>query len=230
MPKLTSPSGKIEYADNLKNFYTVATENFVLNTVAYIPPCNVATTANLNATYVNGASGAGATLTNAGTQAVLNIDSLVLAIGSRVLVKDQTTNSQNGVYTVTDLGSSSTNWVLTRSTELDNYLQFTRGLTVNIFAGTLNAAKLYMLTSAVTVNIGSAAVVFSELRSAGVTSVQGTVNQINATIVSGVVTLSIADNVRFNGTGGVGMIVGNNNNRPTGANLFAGLTRINTDL
>lgn len=230
MPKLKNPSGKPEYADNLKEFYTIATENFVVNAIAYIAPCNVATTENLNATYFNGTSGGGATLTNAGTQAVLSIDGLSLAIGSRVLVKNQTTNSQNGVYSVTNAGSVSTNWVLTRVTELDNYVQFIRGLTVNVFAGTVNASKLFMLTSSVTVNIGSAAVVFSDLSSSGITGIQGTTNQINVSVTSGVATLSIANNVRFGGTGGVGMVVGNTSNRPTGADLVAGLFRINTDL
>jgi hypothetical protein len=230
MAKLKNPSGKVEYVDNLKEFYTLATENFVINELKYVAPCNVATTANLTSNYINGSSGAGATLTNAGTQAVLNIDGLALAIGSRVLVKSQTTNTQNGVYVVTDAGSASTNWVLTRVTQLDNYTQFERGMIINVFAGTLNASKIFMLTSAVTVNIGSAAIVFSDLSSSGITGIQGTTNQINVSIASGVATLSIADNVRFGGTSGVGMVVGNNANKPSFANCYAGLFRLNTDL
>lgn len=219
MGKQKDPSGKIEYVDNLKEFYTLATENFVINSVAYIAPCNVATTANLTATYSNGLSGAGATLTNAGSQVALNIDSLGLAIGSRVLVKNQATNTQNGVYVVTDVGSASTNWILTRVTELDNYLQFIRGLTVQVFAGTTNSPKIFMLTSSVTVNIGSAAIVFSELLSSGVAGIQGTANQINVAIASGVATLSIADNVVLGGTAGTTISWGTVAQRPSGVNL-----------
>lgn len=81
----------------------------------------VATTAELNATYNNGTAGVGATLTNAATQAALEIDGVTLAIGDRVLVKDQSTSDlQNGIYEVTDTGSGSTNWVLTRTTDSDN--------------------------------------------------------------------------------------------------------------
>ncbi len=230
MGKLKNPSGKVEYADNLKDWYPLATENFVINQLKYVAPCNVATTANLTSNYINGSSGAGATLTNAGTQAVLNIDGLALAIGSRVLVKSQTTNTQNGVYVVTDAGSASTNWVLTRVTELDNYTQFERGMIVNVFAGTLNASKIFMLTSAVSVNIGSAAIVFSDLSSSGITGIQGATNQINVSIASGVATLSIADNVVLGGTAGITISGGPSNLRPTGTNLRPFTIRINTDL
>ena len=62
-------------------------------------------------------SGVGATLTNAGTQAALTIDSIALSVGNRVMVRLQTNAAQNGVYTVTTVGSGSTNWVLTRATD-----------------------------------------------------------------------------------------------------------------
>ena len=78
----------------------------------------VATTANLTATASG--TGAGKTLTNSGTQAAITIDSIVLSSGDRVLVKDQTTAANNGIYTVTTVGTASTNWVLTRATDADN--------------------------------------------------------------------------------------------------------------
>ena len=66
-------------------------------------------------------SGVGATLTNAGTQAALVIDTVSLASTNRVLVQGQTSGFQNGVYTVTTVGSGSTNWVLTRATDANTY-------------------------------------------------------------------------------------------------------------
>ena len=74
----------------------------------------VATTANLSANYNNGTLGVGATLTNNGTQSALKIDGVSLSVGNRVLVKNQTNESQNGIYTVTAVGNGSTNWILTR--------------------------------------------------------------------------------------------------------------------
>lgn len=79
------------------------------------------TAGNLNATYDNGSSGVGATLTNAGTQAALVIDGITLNTSDRVLIYNQTNAYENGVYTVTDTGSPSTNWVLTRATDADSY-------------------------------------------------------------------------------------------------------------
>jgi hypothetical protein len=62
-------------------------------------------------------SGVGATLTNAGTQVALNVDSIALSVADRVMVRLQTNGAENGVYVVTTVGSGSTNWVLTRSTD-----------------------------------------------------------------------------------------------------------------
>lgn len=81
--------------------------------------CVAATTANLTATYNNGISGVGATLTNSGAQSALVIDGVTLSIGKRVLVKNQTSQAQNGIYIVTNIGSGITNWILTRATDFD---------------------------------------------------------------------------------------------------------------
>jgi len=80
-------------------------------------PVLVATTGNLTATYNNGTAGVGATLTNSGTQVALSIDGVAMATNDRVLVWQQTTGLQNGVYVVTTVGSGATNWVLTRSAD-----------------------------------------------------------------------------------------------------------------
>jgi hypothetical protein len=78
----------------------------------------LATTADLGATYNNGVSGVGATLT--GGLVALTIDTKLVAPGDRILVKNQTTQAQNGVYDVSVVGSGIANWVLTRSFDFDN--------------------------------------------------------------------------------------------------------------
>jgi len=75
---------------------------------------------NLAGTYNNGSSGVGATLTNNSTQVALLIDGVTLSTNDRVLIYNQTDATENGVYTVTNTGSASTNWVLTRATDADS--------------------------------------------------------------------------------------------------------------
>jgi hypothetical protein len=62
-------------------------------------------------------SGVGATLTNSGAQAALTVDGIALSTADRVMVRLQTNGAENGVYTVTTVGSGATNWVLTRATD-----------------------------------------------------------------------------------------------------------------
>jgi len=60
------------------------------------------------------------TLTSTGGPGSLTIDSVAVSVGDRILVKDQGTNTQNGVYDVTDDGATpGPNWVLTRSSDFD---------------------------------------------------------------------------------------------------------------
>jgi len=101
-----------------------ATKAYVDNTTAglnFHAPAHAATTANLSANYSNGTDGVGATLTADTNRAWVGIDShTTFDIGNRILVKNQTTALQNGIYTITDLGSISSPWVLTRATDADN--------------------------------------------------------------------------------------------------------------
>jgi hypothetical protein len=82
------------------------------------PAVEVATTANLTATYSNGTAGVGATLTATSNGAFPAIDGVTVdstAVGlNGVLVKNQTNAAQNGRYNLTQVGNGSTPWVLTR--------------------------------------------------------------------------------------------------------------------
>jgi hypothetical protein len=66
----------------------------------------LATAAALPAnTYTNGTSGVGATLT-ANANGALSVDGVAVAVGNRILVKNEAAGANNGVYVVTDTGSS----------------------------------------------------------------------------------------------------------------------------
>ena len=127
----------------------------------------VTTTANLTGTYSNGTSGVGATLTNSGTQAALTIDSIVLSVGQRVLVKDQTTALQNGFYVVTNAGSVSTNWILTRSLDADENTEITPGAFTFVEEGTVGNDNGYVCTNTGTITIGTTAITFVQFSGAG---------------------------------------------------------------
>lgn len=107
----------------------------------YKEGCDCATTANLAAAYVNGSSGVGATLTNNSTLAALAIDGVTCSAGMRVLVKNQTAAAQNGIYTVTNAGSASEAWVLTRTPGCDTSAE-AAGAVVTVDQGTANGGLL----------------------------------------------------------------------------------------
>ena len=145
-----------------------------------------ASTANLTATYSNGSSGVGATLTNSGTQAALTLDSIALNVGNRVLIKNQTTALQNGVYVVTTVGTISTNWVLTRATDFDNSpgIEVSPGVFFFVEEGTTQQDNGYVVSTDGAITIGTTAIVFSQFSGAGqITAGDGltkTGNTINA--------------------------------------------------
>jgi hypothetical protein len=214
----------------------------------------VATTASLTATYSNGTSGVGATLTNSGTQAALTIDSIVLSVGERVLVKDQSTALQNGFYRVTNAGSVSTNWVLTRSTDADETAEVTPGAFTFVEEGTNGGNNGYVCTNTGSITIGTTSISFVQFSGAGqviagdgltktgnTLNVVGTNNRITAnadsidiasTYVgqSSITTLGTIGTGTWNGSvigpvyGGTGVANGANNSITFTGNYTLGLT------
>jgi len=132
--------------------------------------CDLGTTGALTATYANGASGVGATLTNSGALAALTVDNVLTVAGNRILVKNQASDFENGIYTVTTVGSGATNWVLTRATDYDVIAEIVPGdFVITTFGDTL--ANLGWLQVATVATMGTSAITFSQF-SAGSTGVQ----------------------------------------------------------
>ena len=104
--------------------------------------CRVATTAALTVTYDQ----SNGRLDNAGTQAALVIDGVTLSVNDRVLVKDQTEARQNGLYVVSDIGSNSSNWRLTRASDADAGSEITGGTFTFVEEGTANSDNGYVFT------------------------------------------------------------------------------------
>src|SRR6185503_1109735 len=121
--------------------------------------CVAGTTVALTANYSNGASGVGASLTNAGVQAAFAIDGVSPTVGQRVLIKNQASSLQNGIYTVTDVGSGATNWILTRATDFDTPAEINPGDLVILTGGTTQTQSSWVETATVT-TIGTDAITF----------------------------------------------------------------------
>jgi len=123
---------------------------------------SVATTTNLTATYNNGAG----TLT-ANSNGALSIDGVTPSEGARVLIKDQTTQTQNGIYVVTTVGDGSTAFVLTRSPDADTASELTGGTFFFVEQGTNNADNGYVATHNGTPTFGVTNITFSQFSGAG---------------------------------------------------------------
>ena len=143
--------------------------------IHYHTPVRVEAPSNLNATYDNGSSGVGATLTNAGTQAAITIDGVALSSADRVLVYNQTNAAHNGIYTVTTVGDGSTNWVLTRATDADSYGvsdpdAFGEGDAFFVKEGATGAGELYVMNTSGTITFGTTDITFTVIAETAVYS------------------------------------------------------------
>jgi hypothetical protein len=153
----------------------LATKQYVDAVTAAInfhAPVKLATTSNLSVTYSNGTSGVGATLTATGNGRG-SIDGVNITTGDRILVKNQTTDLQNGIYTVTNQGAGGAPYVLTRATDYDNSVEVANGDVIFCTAGTANTGVTFVNTSTNPVTIGTTAITFSVYTSASLPSQTG---------------------------------------------------------
>ena len=123
----------------------------------------VATTAALaTSTYDNGAG----TIT-ADSNGALSIDGVSVSVNDRVLIKDQASAVQNGIYKVTATGSGAAQWVLTRAPDADTASELTGGTFFFVEEGSSNADNGYVATHNGTPTFGSTNITFSQFSGAG---------------------------------------------------------------
>ena len=121
--------------------------------------------------YNNGASGVGATLTRVSSFITFVIDGYTPSVNQRVLIKNQTTQAWNGVYTVTATGSPSVGFILTRATDADTYGTGTNQLSLNSYFfvqnGTVNQSSAFVLSApAGVITFGTSNIQFAEFSTA----------------------------------------------------------------
>jgi len=126
----------------------------------------VATAATLPTnTYNNGASGVGATLTGVAT-GVLTVDGLTVALNERVLVKDEITSANNGIYLCTIAGAIGVAYVLTRSVNMNQAAEIPGAFTF-VENGTVNDSAGFVVADAGPFTIGTTAIDWTQFSGAG---------------------------------------------------------------
>ena len=124
----------------------VTTKSYVDDLVAGLKTriiCRAATTGNIDLT---------ADLQNGDT-----LDGITLATGNRILVKDQSTGSQNGIYTVVSSGTAS------RDTDFDTTAELAGQLAI-IQEGTSNGDKIFLCTTDSDASLGSDTITFTQVQ------------------------------------------------------------------
>lgn len=148
-------------------------DNLVSTGMTFHNPVQAATTQSLAAqtggtvTYNNGTGGVGATITL--SVALTTLDGYTLANTNRILVKDETNQAYNGVYTWATGGT-----VLTRATDADTYGTGVNQLSQNDYFfvqnGTVNKGSSYVVTTVGTITFGTTAITFAEFSNSQVYS------------------------------------------------------------
>ena len=169
----------------------LATKQYVDSVAAvgltFHQPTQAATTQSLAAqtggtvTYNNGAAGVGATITLSVALTVL--DGYTLLNTNRILVKNETNQAYNGIYTWATGGT-----VLTRATDADTYGSGANQLSLNDYFytqnGTVNKGIAYVLSAPVgTITFGTSNIQFAEFSSSQVYTGTSPIN-VTGTVIS----------------------------------------------
>jgi hypothetical protein len=102
------------------------------------------------------------------------VDDVTLSVGDRVAVIGQSTQAQNGIYTVQTLGTGS-NGVWIRSTDANTSAKVTQGLCFDVSEGTLYAGKSYLLVTPDVIVLNTTALNFIQTNIGSVRSYSTTI-------------------------------------------------------
>lgn len=111
-------------------------------------------------------------------------DGETLNLYDRILVKDQTTKSQNGFYFVSVLGTGA-NGTWTRSTDADAAGELTSGAIVSVESGTVNKDSQWMLTTDGVITLGTTELTFENTKPTSVSGLPQNSQSVDYTLVLG---------------------------------------------
>lgn len=148
--------------DNSTKLATTAYADNAATSVGGKEACKYGTTAALPAVvYSNGSSGVGATLTGVSVGAI-STDSSSPSVNDRLLVKNQVSTFQNGLYVITATGSGIAVFVLTRTADFDQSTDIRTGQAVFITSGSTLGSTTWDVNSADTPVMGTDAITFAQ--------------------------------------------------------------------
>lgn len=166
--------------DNSTKLATTAYVQAAVFGTTPLASCKYVTTGALAAvTYNNGASGVGATLTEVGLGALV-VDGVTPSVGDRILVKNQVSTFQNGVYVVTTVGSVGVAFVLTRSSDYNTSADIEIGDTTFVSAGSTLSGTTWTQNGTDNPTIGTNPITFTQ------TAGPGSFTQGNGITITGV--------------------------------------------
>lgn len=169
---------------------TVANNGVTKDGVIYATTAALATNV-----YNNGSSGVGATLTGVAVGA-LTIDGSAPSVGQRVLIKNEVTQANNGIYVVTTTGSVSVVYILTRSADFNQSSEIITGASAFVVSGTANTSTTWDMNATGTITVGTSAITFAQTSGPGsVTAGTG------ITVTGSVIALTTPVGVANGGTG-----------------------------
>jgi hypothetical protein len=134
-----------------------------------------------------------------GGTAFPTIDGVTTTLGDRVLLKNQTTGSQNGVYVVGGTGSA---WTLTRAVTEDASAEMTPGAFWYVEEGTANGKTQWRIENTGTITLGTTSITINQFGGAGVTYTAGNGINISSNTISAVAAASGGISV---GAGGIAL-------------------------
>lgn len=170
----TAPSG-------VNDIVNKAYADSIANGINFHAAVQYATTTALPSnTYSNGTGGVGATLT-ASANATLTIDGYTFVsgdVGKRILVKNEASTEDNGIYTLTQAGTGSLPYILTRATDYDTsgsgLNEIDQGDYILVINGASNANTSWVQQTPLPITVGSTNITFLQFAAAGASYTAGT--------------------------------------------------------
>ena len=163
------------------------------------------------------------------------LDGVNLSLNDRVLVKDQTPSSLNGIYRVTTLGTGSNgSWI--RSSDFNDWREVTAGVMVFVELGAINGNAFYFINGAEpNVTIDTTAINFSNLYSVngnvtsfpGNVNIAGTLNVVGNIVSQSYETITLTEYANsLSVTGNITLSNNANINVGAGGNIYMGSTAL----